>query len=113
MKSICVFCGANKGNKPVFIETAQQLGAYLAQNQIKLVYGGGSVGLMGIIADNVLANGGEVVGVIPSFMKKWEVAHKRVEQMIFVETMHERKALMDKISEACLHGRSYNFIVNQ
>ncbi|WP_207766408.1 LOG family protein [Siphonobacter curvatus] len=94
MKNIAVFCGANAGSDLVYRQTAIELGQYLADQQLRLVYGGGNVGLMGILADAVLAQGGEVIGVIPDFLKKWEVAHAGLNELIVTETMHERKAQM-------------------
>lgn len=96
MKSILVYCGANPGNKPIYREKAVELGKKLAEQEIKLVYGGGSFGLMGIIADAVLKNGGYVVGIIPHFLDKLEVAHKTLNEIYKVDTMHQRKALMEE-----------------
>lgn len=94
MKSIVVFCGASTGSDPVYREAAAKLGRTLAGQQAKLIYGGGNVGLMGVVADAVLEAGGEVTGVIPDFLKKWEVAHGELTELIVTETMHERKAIM-------------------
>lgn len=100
MKSICVYCGSNAGNKPVYAERAQALGARIAADGLQLVYGGGNVGLMGIVADAVLAHGGEVVGVIPEQLVQWEVAHKGVTRLEVVANMHERKARMFDLADA-------------
>lgn len=100
MKSICVYCGSNAGNKPVYAERAQALGARIAAEGLQLVYGGGNVGLMGIVADAVLANSGEVVGVIPEQLVQWEVAHKGVTRLEVVANMHERKARMFDLADA-------------
>lgn len=100
MKSICVYCGSNAGNKPVYAERARSLGARIAAEGLQLVYGGGNVGLMGIVADAVLAHGGEVVGVIPEQLVQWEVAHKGVTRLEVVANMHERKARMFDLSDA-------------
>jgi uncharacterized protein (TIGR00730 family) len=100
MKSICVYCGSNAGNKPVYAQRAQALGARIASEGLQLVYGGGNVGLMGIVADAVLANGGEVIGVIPEQLVQWEVAHKGVTRLEVVANMHERKARMFDLSDA-------------
>lgn len=100
MKSICVYCGSNAGNKPVYAERAQALGARIAAEGLQLVYGGGNVGLMGIVADAVLSHGGEVVGVIPEQLVQWEVAHKGVTRLEVVANMHERKARMFDLSDA-------------
>ena len=75
MKTLCVYCGSNAGNDPAYASLARALGARLAQDGIALVYGGGNVGLMGIVADAVLEHGGEVIGVIPQQLVDWEVAH--------------------------------------
>ncbi|NOT89941.1 MAG: TIGR00730 family Rossman fold protein [Lysobacter sp.] len=100
MKSICVYCGSNAGNKPVYAQRAQALGARIASEGLQLVYGGGNVGLMGIVADAVLANGGEVIGVIPEQLVQWEVAHKGVTRLEVVANMHERKARMFDLADA-------------
>ena len=100
MKSICVYCGSNAGNKPVYAERAQTLGARIAADGLQLVYGGGNVGLMGIVADAVLAHGGEVIGVIPEQLVQWEVAHKGVTRLEVVANMHERKARMFDLADA-------------
>jgi uncharacterized protein (TIGR00730 family) len=102
MKAILVYCGANPGTKPIYKETAENLGKTLAIKQIRLIYGGGSVGLMGIIADAVLANGGQVTGIIPNFLDRMEVGHKSLPEMHKVETMHERKALMEKFCDGII-----------
>ncbi len=99
MKNILVYCGANTGNKQIYSDTAHAVGKLLAKNQIKLVYGGGSVGLMGVVADAVLANGGEVIGVIPHFIDKMEVGHPKLTVTHRVATMHERKALMESLCD--------------
>ncbi len=102
MQSLCVFCGSSKGFQPVFAETAQQLGRLLARRNIRLVYGAGNVGLMGILADAVLEGGGEVLGVIPDFLKKKEVCHTGLTELAVTQTMHERKAIMAERSDAFL-----------
>ncbi|MDN5200395.1 TIGR00730 family Rossman fold protein [Fulvivirgaceae bacterium BMA10] len=100
MKSICVFCGSSFGNRKIYKETSRELGKILAENNIRLVYGGGNVGLMGAIADSVLNEGGEVVGVIPQSLVNREKAHDGLTQIHVVKTMHERKDLMYKLSDA-------------
>ena len=100
MKSICVYCGSNSGNKPAYADRARALGARIAREGLALVYGGGNVGLMGIVADAVLADGGEVVGVIPEQLVQWEVAHKGVTRLEVVANMHERKARMFDLADA-------------
>ena len=99
LKSICLFCGSSPGVDPAFRLAAAQLGTTLANNTIRLVYGGGHVGLMGVAADACLVAGGEVVGVIPRKLMEKEVGHAGLTQMHVVETMHERKALMTQLSD--------------
>jgi uncharacterized protein (TIGR00730 family) len=99
IKSLCLFCGASPGTNPAYHAAAKHFGETLAARNIQLVYGGGSVGLMGIAADACLARGGEVIGVIPSLLMEKEVGHRGVTKMHVVETMHERKALMTDISD--------------
>ena len=100
IKRICVFCGSSYGDKKEYIKTAAQLGHALVSQNICLVYGGGDVGLMGTIADTVCNNGGEVVGVIPRYLVNKEIAHKGIGDLRIVNSMHERKALMEAISDA-------------
>lgn len=100
MRSIGVFCGANAGVNGVYSQSAARLGELMAAQGIKLVYGGGNVGLMGVIADAVLACKGIGIGVIPQSLVDREVAHKRLQELIVVETMHERKAIMAARSDA-------------
>jgi len=100
MKSIAVYCGSSKGNNPLFIETAQQVGKTLANRNIELVYGAGNVGLMGEIADAALSAGGKVCGVIPQFLKNWEVCHEDLTELIVTENMHQRKQIMVDRSDA-------------
>lgn len=99
MKSVCVYCGSNSGSKPIYTERAIALGTRLARDGVTLVYGGGNVGLMGVVADSVLAAGGEVVGVIPEQLVNWEVAHKDITRLEVVGSMHERKARMFDLSD--------------
>jgi uncharacterized protein (TIGR00730 family) len=98
--SVCVFCGSNAGNDPRFAEAAREFGALLAKEGIALVYGGGHVGLMGIVADAVLANGGKAIGVIPRALWDREVGHRNLTEIHIVETMHERKAMMASLADA-------------
>lgn len=100
MKSICVYCGSNAGDKPVYAERAMALGDRIAKQGLALVYGGGNVGLMGVVADATLRAGGEVVGVIPQQLVDWEVAHRGVSRLEVVGSMHERKARMFDLSDA-------------
>ena len=99
MRSICVFCGSSKGSDPQFEKEAKWLGAELANRDITLVYGGGKVGLMGIVADSCLASDGKVVGVIPRFLSNKEIAHQQLSQLIEVESMHERKLKMSQLAD--------------
>ncbi len=98
--SVCVFCGSNAGNDPRFAAAARAFGALLAKEGIALVYGGGHVGLMGIVADAVLASGGKAVGVIPRALWDREVGHRNLTEIHIVETMHERKAMMASLADA-------------
>jgi len=99
-RRICVFCGSNPGTRPAYREAARDLGRALARRGIGLVYGGGSVGLMGAVADAALEVGGEVVGVIPEALVSRELAHSRLTELRVVRTMHERKAAMAELSMA-------------
>ncbi|MFZ4692739.1 MAG: TIGR00730 family Rossman fold protein [Burkholderiaceae bacterium] len=92
--SVCVYCGSAKGNNPVYADAAKALGRALVKHNLSLVYGGGHVGLMGIVADAVLDAGGEVTGVIPKALMDTEVGHERLTRLLVVKDMHERKALM-------------------
>jgi len=99
MKRICVFCGSSLGTKPEYVRAAVLLGQTLANKNIGLVYGGGSVGLMGKIAHAVLQHGGDVIGVIPKELVEKEVAFTELSDLRVVGSMHERKALMEEISD--------------
>jgi uncharacterized protein (TIGR00730 family) len=100
IKTVCVYCGSGPGTNPHFVEAAIALGKALADNGIRLVYGGGSIGLMGAIAKSVLDHGGTVTGIIPDFLTTRENALKRVQEMIVTPDMHERKRLMFERSDA-------------
>ena len=99
MKRIAVYCGSNKGTRPEYAAAAQALGELLAREKIELVYGGGMVGLMGVVADEVLQNGGHVIGVIPEKLMIKEVAHEKLPDLRVVKNMHERKALMEELAD--------------
>jgi len=100
MKSVCVYCGSNIGKLPDYEMAAVALAKVLVQNNIQLIYGGASVGTMGAIADAALADGGEVIGIIPrDILAKKEVAHQHLTKMHVVETMHERKSLMAELAD--------------
>jgi uncharacterized protein (TIGR00730 family) len=98
-KRICVFCGSSHGANPVYADAARRVGSELARRGIGLVYGGGNVGLMGVVADAVLAGGGHVTGVIPEALMAKEVGHRGLPDLRVVKTMHERKALMAELSD--------------
>lgn len=97
-----VFCGSSMGNAPEFEQAAEALGQALALNNIGLVYGGAHVGLMGKVADGALSHSGEVIGVLPHFLHQVEIAHTQLTQLILVDTMHERKAKMDELSDGVI-----------
>lgn len=97
MKNIVVFCGSSLGFNPVYREAAVALGNYFSNNRIGLVYGGGKIGMMGVIADTMLAQNGDITGVIPELLKKEEVIHTGVEKMIVCKNMSERKVIMSKL----------------
>ena len=98
--SLCVYCGSSAGKHPEYAEQARAFGAEMARRGIALVYGGGKVGLMGTVADAVLAGGGRVVGVIPRQLVELEVAHPDLSELVVVETMHQRKTRMYELSDA-------------
>jgi uncharacterized protein (TIGR00730 family) len=100
IKTVCVYCGSGPGTNPRFIEAAVALGKALADSAIRLVYGGGSIGLMGALATSVLDHGGAVTGIIPDFLTSRENALSRVQEMIVTPDMHERKRLMFERSDA-------------
>jgi uncharacterized protein (TIGR00730 family) len=100
MNRICIFCGSSTGNQPVYREAAEAMGSLLAKRGIGLVYGGGHVGLMGVIADAVLAGGGEAIGVIPQALADREIAHTGLTKLHVVDSMHTRKAMMADLSDA-------------
>jgi uncharacterized protein (TIGR00730 family) len=100
LRRICVFCGSNSGARPEYAEATRRLGATLAQRGLTVVYGGGKVGLMGLLANTVLAEGGKVIGVIPEGLVVREVAHAGLTDLRVVVSMHERKALMASLADA-------------
>lgn len=102
LKRITVFCGSSPGVESIYASEAFHLGEKLAERGIELVYGGANVGLMGAVADGVLQNGGQVIGVLPHHLKEKEIAHDRLTQLILVETMHERKKIMDEMSDGVI-----------
>jgi len=102
MQYICVYCASSSQINPIYFEAAEKLGKTLSDNNLQLVYGGGSVGLMGRIADTMLAAGGRVTGVIPQFMCEQEWDHNGLTELIITETMHERKEKMAFMSDAAV-----------
>jgi len=100
MKRVCVYCGSSVGNNPIYRDVAVAMGSLLAKKKIALVYGGGHVGLMGVIADAVLAAGGEAIGVIPQSLADREIAHGGLTDLRIVDSMHTRKAMMADLSDA-------------
>jgi uncharacterized protein (TIGR00730 family) len=99
LQSVCVFCGSSTGGNAAYTEAARSLGTTLAEANIRLIFGGGHVGLMGVISNAVLAAGGDVIGVIPKFLVERELAHEGLSDLRIVGSMHERKALMSDLSE--------------
>jgi uncharacterized protein (TIGR00730 family) len=99
-RRICVFCGSNLGIRPAYRAATEQLAASLVQHGIELVYGGGNIGLMGVLADTMLASDGTVIGVIPDSLMAREVGHRGLTDLRVVSSMHERKALMSDLSDA-------------
>lgn len=102
MRSICVFCGSNAGNRPEYPQLARATGQLLAERGLTVVYGGGKVGLMGVLADAALAAGGRVVGIIPQLLVDREVAHPGLSELHVVTTLSERKLMMGELSDAFL-----------
>jgi uncharacterized protein (TIGR00730 family) len=102
IRSLCVYCGSSGRGRASHHEAARRLGAILAGAGVRLVYGGGRIGVMGMVADAVLEGGGEVVGIIPRFLDQVEVGHSGISQMIVTENMHERKEKMAELSDAFL-----------
>lgn len=99
MRSIAVYCGSSSGASEVYLKTADALGRELAKREITLVYGGSSVGLMGAVADAALSEGGSAIGVLPEFLQRREIGHKSLNELMIVETMHERKAKMAELAD--------------
>jgi len=94
IQSLAVFCGSKEGKNPLFAEHAVQLGKLLAENDVSLIYGGGNVGIMGIIADAVMKHGGRVTGIIPKLLLEWERQHEQITELIVTENMHDRKKII-------------------
>lgn len=102
IQSLAVFCGSKNGSNPLFKNHAAELGKILAQKNIKLVYGGGSAGLMGVIADSTMEHGGEVMGFIPKLLLEWEVQHRGITELIICDDMHERKKKIYSVCDAAV-----------
>jgi uncharacterized protein (TIGR00730 family) len=102
IQRLCVFCGSSSGARPIYAAAATQLGQELVRSKIALVFGGGRVGLMGILADSVLAAGGQAIGVMPRALVEKEIAHTSLTELHVVESMHQRKALMADLADAFL-----------
>ncbi len=102
MKRLCVFCGSSTGGRPEYRQAAEELGRVVARAGVELVYGGGRLGLMGVLADAALAEGGRVIGIIPRFLSGREIAHAGITELRVVESMHERKALMADLADGFL-----------
>jgi uncharacterized protein (TIGR00730 family) len=100
IRSICVYCGSGPGADPAFVAAARAFGTILAQNKVRLIYGGGAIGLMGEIASAVLDHGGEVTGIIPEFLKEREIALKRVQELVVTPNLHQRKQIMFERADA-------------
>jgi uncharacterized protein (TIGR00730 family) len=100
LKAVCVYCGSGPGSNPKFVESARRFGQILAENDIALIYGGGSIGLMGAIAESVVEHGGRVTGIIPDFLKAREVMFRRAQEIVVTRDMHERKRLMFERADA-------------
>jgi uncharacterized protein (TIGR00730 family) len=100
MSRLAIFCGSSRGHNPNYSTTSEQLAELMVQQHIGMVYGGGSVGLMGVLADKMMAMGGEVIGVIPKKLYEMEVGHGDITQLHVVDTMHERKAMMMDLANA-------------
>lgn len=98
--NICIYCGSSPGNNKTILELAQRFGRMMAQNGHNLVYGGSSLGVMGVVADSVMLHGGEVIGVIPENLFSKEVAHRGITRLITVKDMHQRKSHMAELSDA-------------
>jgi len=99
IRSICVFCGSKTGTDPAYEAAALKLGDMIAERGIRLVYGGGRIGLMGLVAERVAADGGEVIGVIPDFLMKLEVGNEKIGELIITDSMHTRKRRMFELSD--------------
>ncbi len=102
IQSLAVFCGSKKGTNPLYTVQASQLGKLMAEKGIRLIYGGGSAGIMGTIADSVMQFGGQVTGIIPKVLVEWEVQHKHITELIVSDDMHIRKKTLYSLSDAAI-----------
>lgn len=102
INSLAVFCGSHDGKNPVYTEHAKQLGRIMAANNISLIYGGGSVGIMGTIADTMMAAGGKVIGIIPKVLVEWERQHRNITELIITDDMHIRKRTLYSMCDAAM-----------
>lgn len=102
IQTIAIFCGSSSGNNPAYAEAAYNLGQILAMQNIGIVYGGANVGLMGMVAEGALQSNGRVIGVLPRFLESKELAHKNLSELHLVETMHERKMMMNRLSDGVI-----------
>ncbi|MEI5989950.1 hypothetical protein A5881_001443 [Enterococcus termitis] len=102
MKKMAVYCGASTGNNVIYQERTEELGQWMSNNEYELVFGGGKVGLMGILADTIIENGGKAIGVMPTFLMERELAHQAIAEMHIVNDMHERKRKMIDLADCYL-----------
>jgi uncharacterized protein (TIGR00730 family) len=102
INSVAIFCGSKSGKNPLFIEHTSQLGVLLAQHNITIIYGGGSVGIMGAVANAAMQNSGEVIGIIPQLLVEWEQQHNDITELIVVDNMHTRKKMIYEKSDAVI-----------
>ena len=102
IQSLAVFCGSKNGNNPLYIQHAADLGKIMAEHHVTLIYGGGSTGIMGTIADNVMANGGKVTGIIPKVLVEWERQHPGITELIVSDDMHARKKMLYNLCDAAI-----------
>lgn len=100
MNRVAIYCGSSKGNKDIYVVAAKKLGRALVEHNKEMVYGAGSVGLMGVIADEILSINGKVIGIIPEFLMNWEVGHHGLTELEITKDMHSRKARMEELSDA-------------
>ena len=99
IRSLCILCGSRVGNDPAYGEAAARLGHIMAERGVRLVFGAGSIGLMGVVADAVLEAGGEAIGIIPDFLMKYEVGHRRLTDLVVTDSMHDRKRRMFEMAD--------------